>query len=156
MKSFYALVIAFMTATVGTVVVATFAPAWAHDTATHSADAAEAVRAVMHGMFDRPEAELVIDPVVVDSGFAVAGWTQGEMGGRAFLREDGDHWTLVLCAGDEIRTAEALASSGVPPDVASSLAAAIVEAEKDLDPARLAQFASFAGLVMMDDGTAAH
>ncbi len=45
-----------------------------------------AIRAVMHGMFDKPDIELVIDPIAIDDGFAVAGWTQGEMGGRAFLK----------------------------------------------------------------------
>lgn len=122
-------------------------PVTAHETT----DAPAAIRAVLHGMFDKPEAELVIDPIAVEDGFAVAGWTQGEMGGRAFLKEQHGHWTLVLCTGDEIKSVEALAASGVPADTAEKLAAEITEVEKDVDPARLAMFASFGGIVMMDE-----
>jgi hypothetical protein len=111
-----------------------------------------AIQAVMHGMFDRPEAELVISPVVVEGGFAVAGWTQGDMGGRAFLKQDQGKWVLVLCTGDEIKSAEALESSGVPADTAKALSAAIAEAEKSVDAARLKQLASFQGIVRMDEG----
>lgn len=122
-------------------------PAIAHE----EVDPPTAIRAVMHEMFDRPDAELVIDPVVVVDGFAVAGWTQGEMGGRAFLKEHHGHWTLVLCTGDQIRSVEALTASGVPPETAEKLAAEIVAAEASVDAARLAMFASFDGVVQMDE-----
>ena len=122
------------------------APALAHD----DGDAPTAIRAVIHGMFDRPDAELVVDPIAVVDGFAVAGWTQGEMGGRAFLKEQHGHWTLVLCTGDEIKSVEALTASGVPPETARQLAAEIAAAEADVDSARLAMFASFGGIVTMD------
>jgi hypothetical protein len=109
-----------------------------------------AIQAVMHHMFDRPGTELVIYPVVVEGGFAVAGWTQAEMGGRAFLKEADGKWALVLCTGDDIRSAEALTASGVPPDTAGKLAAAIADAEKSLDAGRLKKLASFQGMVRMD------
>lgn len=88
--------------------------------------------------------------MTVEGGFAVAGWTQGDMGGRAFLKKDGAKWTLILCAGDAIRSASGLAASGVPSETANALAAAIAEAEKSVDPARLAKLASFQGIVHMD------
>lgn len=112
-----------------------------------------AIMAVMHGMFDKPNVELVIGPVVVEGGFAVADWTQGDMGGRAFLRKDASRWTLVLCTGDEIRSAEALKASGVPAGTAERLASAIAEAEKGIPPARLKKFASFQGIVRMGEQT---
>lgn len=59
--------------------------------------AQSAIKAVMHGMFEKPNVELVIDPVLVEGGFAVADWTQGEIGGRAFLKESASKWTLILC-----------------------------------------------------------
>jgi hypothetical protein len=110
-----------------------------------------AIMAVMHGMFDKPNVELAIGPVVVESGFAVADWTQGDMGGRAFLRKDARKWTLVLCTGDEIRSAGALEASGVPAGTAKRLASAIAEAEKGIPPDRLKKFASFQGTVRMDE-----
>ena len=109
-----------------------------------------AIQTVMHGMFDKPAAELVIAPVVVESGFAVAGWTQGDMGGRAFLKKDGAKWTLILCTGDGIRSVEGLTASGVPSDTAKALATAIAEQEKSVEPERLKKLASFAGTVRMD------
>jgi hypothetical protein len=119
--------------------------------ATDAGDSPAAIRAVIHEMFDRPDAELVIDPVVVVDGFAVAGWTQGQMGGRAFLKEHHGHWMLVLCTGDQITSAEALAASGVPPESATKLAAEIAAADANVDAARLAMFASFEGVVTMDE-----
>ena len=110
-----------------------------------------AVMAVMHGMFDKPGSELIIEPVVVEDGFAVADWIQGSMGGRAFLKYGAGKWTLVLCTGDEIRSAEALKASGVPTGTAERLAASIAEAEKNISPDRLKMFASFQGTVRMDE-----
>ena len=43
----------------------------------------DAVRDLLHSTFDKPEAKLVVAPVVATAGYAIAGWTQGEMGGRA-------------------------------------------------------------------------
>jgi hypothetical protein len=136
------------------IVAALFALAPAGQVPAHASDAGDspaAIRAVIHDMFDRPDAELVIDPVVVVDGFAVAGWTQGEMGGRAFLKAHHGHWALVLCSGDRITTVEALTASGVPPENAATLAAEIAAADATVDAARLAMFASFEGVVTMDE-----
>lgn len=113
---------------------------------------ANGIMHVMMAMFDKPDMPLSVDPIAIEDGFAVAGWTQGEMGGRAFLRKEGDHWMLILCTGDEIRSAAALAASGVPPESAKRLAAKIVAVEKDVSPERLALFANFSGVVRMDEG----
>ena len=109
-----------------------------------------AIIAVMHSMFDEPNVELIVGPVVVEAGFAVADWIQGDMGGRAFLKEDAARWTLVLCAGDEIRLVEALKASGVPAGTAERLASTIAEAEKSIPADRLKKFASFQGIMRMD------
>jgi len=109
-----------------------------------------AIMAAMHVMFDENNAELVISPVVVEGDFAIADWIQGGAGGRAFLRKDADKWALVLCSGDAIRSAAALASVGVPVDAARRLALAITAAEKGIPTDRLKKFASFQGMVPMD------
>ena len=56
--------------------------------AVRAADASDepAIRHLMLAMFDKPDARLDVGPVVVVDDRAVAGWTQGEMGGRALLR----------------------------------------------------------------------
>jgi hypothetical protein len=136
---------------------AIFAALFLHPAAMARADEPDqaAVKAVMHGMFDRPDAELVIDPVAVEGGYAVAGWTQGAMGGRAFLRQQDGTWILVLCAGDAIRSADGLVIAGVPAETAQSLAAGLAALESAVAPARLATFAGFEGVVRMD-GQAEH
>jgi hypothetical protein len=72
------------------------------------------------------------------------------MGGRALLRRNGHVWQLVLCSGDHIKSAEALEKIGLPVPNARALAARLAEAEKAVPKARLALFAKFDGIVMMD------
>lgn len=120
--------------------------------ATAQAETADltAIRTVIHAMFDRPDAALIIDPVVIRDGYAVAGWIQGGAGGRAFLRLADGNWTLLLCTGDEILSAEALRESGVPEGSAAILAAAISEAEDGIDPVHRKMLSSFQGIMRMD------
>lgn len=100
--------------------------------------------------FDRPYSKLQVDPVVVAADHAIAGWSQGGMGGRALLRRKGHAWQLVLCSGDQLKSADNLIKMGLPADVAKSLAAKLGEAESKVAAARLALFAKFDGIVMMD------
>ena len=106
---------------------------------------------MLNAQFDKPEARLAVDPIVVEDGFAVAGWTQGEMGGRAFLRKKDENWTLILCSGDALKEVATLKEIGVPADVAEQLAADLAAGEKVADPARVALFSRFDGMVMMDE-----
>ena len=110
------------------------------------------IRHLMMAMFDKPDAPLDVGPVVIVDDRAIAGWTQGEMGGRALLRESTDGtWTLVLCAGDGLKAAATLEQAGIPTAQATAMATALAEAERPLDPARLALFSRFEGVVMMDE-----
>ena len=56
-----------------------------------SAEPAETanIAALLHGMFDKPGVTLSVSPVVVAGDHAIADWSQGEMGGRAFEIETG-------------------------------------------------------------------
>ena len=67
-----------------------------------AADSADqtAIATLLHETFDRQNAQLTIAPIVVVEDYAVAGWTQGEMGGRALLRKKAQQWSLILCAGE--------------------------------------------------------
>jgi hypothetical protein len=111
----------------------------------------DAVRHLLHTTFDKPESRLIVEPVVVTAGYSIAGWTQGDMGGRALLQNKQGRWTLILCAGDGIRTAEALRHAGLAPDAAGALAQALTKAEQAVAPERLAMFARFEGLLRMDE-----
>ncbi len=110
----------------------------------------DAVRHLLHATFDKPEARLVVDPVVVVGDHAIAGWSQGDMGGRALLRKKGAAWDIVLCAGDDLKKADLLVKVGMPDARAKALSADLAKAEAMLPPARLPLFSKFEGLVMVD------
>lgn len=123
------------------------APSFAHDDAG-------AIRHVLMETFDRPDERLIVDPVTVEGDIAVAGWAQGEMGGRALMRLKDDHWQIVLCSGDALKEAHALAQFGLSEDKAKAMAEAVATAEAKLDPALVEKFSRFDGVVMMEaDGS---
>ncbi|MCW5774175.1 MAG: copper uptake system-associated protein [Rhodospirillaceae bacterium] len=108
------------------------------------------IRHLMRGIFDRPEAPLAVEPVVVEGDHALAGWIQGEQGGRALLRRHGGAWMIAFCSGDALKSAKTLAEIGVPKPAADALASRLAAAEAKLDPKRVAMFSRFDGLVKMD------
>ena len=114
----------------------------------HTAEAA--IKALMAAQFDRPEQRLLVNPVVIEGDHAIAGWVQGDMGGRALLRRKGHDWQLVLCSGDQIKAADALVQIGLPKPVATLLAKRLADAESRLPQTTLAMFSKFDGIVMMD------
>lgn len=114
-----------------------------------------AIRKLITATWDKPELRLEISPVVVSGAWAIAGWTQGERGGRALmLRSAHGDWSVLACGGDGLKEAKALAMTGMPESTARTLAAALARAEAQLPASRLAKFSTFEGLVRMD--AAAH
>ena len=63
--------------------VAVSSAALAQDTSHEQAE----IRNLMRATWERPNAPLSVDPVVVHDGYAIAGWVQDERGGRALLRK---------------------------------------------------------------------
>jgi hypothetical protein len=117
----------------------------------------DAIRAVLMATFDKPEARLVVDPVVVSGDHAIAGWSQGDMGGRALLRKKGHAWDVFLCAGDDLKKTDVLTKVGLPAVAAKTLSASLAAAEAKVPPDRLALFSKFEGLVMVSgDGHHGH
>lgn len=110
-----------------------------------------AIRHVLMHTFDRPEARLKVDPVVVRRDWAIADWQQGDRGGRALMRrsDDGKGWEINLCSGDGLKSARMLQDTGMSPADAQALAAALAKAEAKLDAKTLARLASFEGTVRM-------
>lgn len=124
--------------------------------AQSDADDAKSINHLLHGMFDKPNETLSVEPVMVAGDHAIADWTQGEMGGRALLRRQHGTWTIILCAGDGIKANEALVKAGVPAADARKLESEMIGVEARLSPEKVAMFSRFEGLVMMDgkDGQA--
>jgi hypothetical protein len=124
--------------------------------AVHVVTAAEpdekaAIRTLIGKTWDKPDAKVEIDPVVIAGTHAVAGWTQGQRGGRALLRKRDASWGVVLCSGDPLRHAAALIEAGVPEAEAQALASGLAAAEQQTDPQRVKLFSTFEGVMRMDD-----
>ena len=128
----------------------TAGPALAHET-----DQAQ-IHHVMMAAFDKPAEPLKVAPVVVQGDYAVADWVQAGRGGRAVMHKEGGHWTIVVCGGDGLKDAAALALTGMSTASAAALAKALAAAEAKLDPAVLQQFAMFDGVVKAGANHGAH
>lgn len=109
----------------------------------------EAIRVLMKGIWEKPESRLDITPISIEGDYAVAGWTQGEHGGRALLRKSDQAWKVVLCSGDALRDADFLQGAGLSAEAARSMVALVVEDESDIPKERVEQFDRFRGVVRM-------
>jgi hypothetical protein len=106
---------------------------------------------VMRDIWERPDARLDIDPVVAVDGYAIASWTQGELGGRALLQKQGGAWQVVLCSGDPLREASTARAAGVPAATAERLTESLRKAEATIPAERRKQLSRFQGLVKMSE-----
>ena len=130
-----------------------FFPTFAHSTKTTPA---QAITHVMKKQFDRPDAPLKVQPVSVEGDYAVAGWIQGNKGGRALLQKEHDQWRITVCAGDGLTQASVLEATGTPPAVAQKLAKTVAEAESKLSADKRQLFASFEGMLKIDANASSH
>ncbi|MFM8702097.1 MAG: copper uptake system-associated protein [Hyphomicrobiales bacterium] len=105
---------------------------------------------LMKGMFDTPENPLSVEPVIVVGDSAIAGWVQGERGGRALLWRVHGRWKIRLCSCDGLKDPKLLESANISAADAATLASQLAAAEAKLDPAVLAKFSSFEGTMMID------
>ncbi|MBG0810988.1 copper uptake system-associated protein [Methylosinus sp. H3A] len=118
--------------------------------AAGSAEDETAVKHLLMQSFDRPDAPLAVDPIVLDGDIAIADWAQGEQGGRALLRRKDGKWEISLCAGDALKQSAALEKLGLARPRAQALAASLAAAERRLSPALLERMSRFDGVVAVD------
>jgi hypothetical protein len=116
----------------------------------------EQIQHAMMATFDKPNNPLKVAPVVVQGDYAVAGWTQGDKGGRALLQKAHDHWEISVCGGDGLTQAKVLETTGMSAANAKALADAVVTAESKLSPHQRHLLGSFEGMVKVDVGHASH
>ena len=107
----------------------------------------------MRKTWERPDAPLSVDPVVVVEDYAIAGWIQDGRGGRALLRKKHGVWDVVLCSGDQLRLPDTVTATGATPELAGRLVANLLIAERRLSADQLAKLALFEGIVQMDATT---
>jgi periplasmic copper chaperone A len=103
------------------------------------------IEALLKAQFDTPENPLTVAPITVQGEVAIAGWSQSEMGGRAFLRKDDLGWFVELCAGKGLLMPEMLTGLGLSNADAVSLLASVNTAEAGLGAEAIALFDSFDG-----------
>nr|WP_312477358.1 copper uptake system-associated protein [Achromobacter ruhlandii] len=125
-------------------------------TASAAATDAEQAAKAMRDIWDKPDAPLVVEPVVIEGDYALAGWVQLERGGRALLRKVHGQWRVHVCGGDGLKDADALAMAGMSPEGAGKLAAAASEAEAKLPEAHRAKFALFGQNIVVGAAHGAH
>jgi hypothetical protein len=112
-----------------------------------AADEAGLIAQVMKSTWEKPGAPLTVEPVVVSNSYAMAGWAQGDRGGRALLRREHGKWVVFVCGGDDLKSARAIEGAGVPLADAARLAKLLSAAEARTSPVLLGKFATFQGIV---------
>jgi len=115
-----------------------------------------AIKSLMAATWDKPDARLLVEPVIVVDGYAIASWTQDKRGGRALLRQENGKWMIVLCSGDPLKSATSIAEVGVPRATAEQLARLLKEAESILPPRQVALFSTFEGVVHIEGDEHGH
>lgn len=117
-------------------------------------DESEAARRLLFETFDKPEARLLVDAVVVEGDAAVADWRQGDLGGRAFLKRKGEAWSIALCAGDALKDSATLQRLGVSKPSAEALSRRLADEEKRLSPDVVERYSRFDGMAAVEaDGS---
>lgn len=102
-----------------------------------------AIASALRTALSAPQA--MIAPVAIAGDAAIAGWTTGETGARAFLRREATGWRVALWSNDSLLLPATLTSLGVSRPEADALRAEIRAQEDALGPAFSARFDAFPG-----------
>lgn len=112
-------------------------------------DDKEQITNLMKSIFDKPEDPLAVAPVVVRGDDAIAGWSQGDKGGRALLWRKVGGWQIRLCSGASLKDAKMLEGAGFSPENAKAMTDELLAEEAKLDPVLVSRFDLFEGTVDM-------
>jgi hypothetical protein len=138
-------------------VVVIYSNAFAHQDNRHQSDRAgamtdqQSVQHVMKAQFDRPESLLSVPAVSIESGYALASWTQDGRGGRALLKKTGGNWSIHLCGGDGLKKSATLVMAGMDKSSAAKLIEKLTVSERSLPVEQVKQFSMFEGVIKIDD-----
>lgn len=110
---------------------------------TSVAEEKTAIINLLQATYGGRSGNLLVDPVIVRTKYAVAGWSRDDSGGRALLHKEGGAWKVVTQAGAEMRDAQFLKDAGLPEKEAKALYNALIAAERDVPEERLAMFDRF-------------
>jgi hypothetical protein len=114
------------------------------------------IRHAMMAVFDKPTDRLSVAPVVVEGNYAVADWLQSGRGGRAVLHKEHGKWVIMVCGGDGLKEARALAQTGMSAVASVRLAKALAAEEAKLSPQTVKMFSLFDGVIKVGAEHNAH
>jgi copper(I)-binding protein len=107
----------------------------------------QAIMAIMKAQFETSDGPLMVTPVAVQGDHAIAAWTQNAEAGRTLLERRDGIWTIVLCAGNDLRRPDFLTEHGV--DDALALSALFNAAEDALGADKVTLHSTFKAVVMI-------
>lgn len=110
----------------------------------------EAIRSELKMQFEKPEAPLKVDPITVVGKYALVGWVQAGMGGRALLKKEQGRWSVLLCGGDGLAKEHELVQAGMDPVSAKALSAGNKAAEALLPDGYRKQLSKFGRTTRMN------
>ncbi|QFY77939.1 hypothetical protein DUD43_09700 [Alcaligenes faecalis] len=111
---------------------------------------ADRISHAMKAIWDSPEAPLVVEPIVIEGDYALAGWTQLTRGGRALLKSRHGEWSVHMCGGDGLNDVETLTMAGMSAEAAERLVKNTSEAEAKLPAEVTAKFSTFGDNMVVD------
>lgn len=121
-----------------------------------ASDDAVRVSQAMKAIWDSPEAPLIVEPVVIEGDYALAGWTQQTRGGRALLVHREGAWHVHVCGGDGLKDIEALTMAGMSEKAAERLINEANRAEGELPMEVREKFSTFGQNILVDKNHHAH
>ncbi|MCX5566788.1 copper uptake system-associated protein [Alcaligenes phenolicus] len=111
---------------------------------------ADRISHAMKAIWDSPEAPLVVEPIVIEGDYALAGRTQLTRGGRALLKSRHGEWSVHMCGGDGLNDVETLTMAGMSAEAAERLVKNTSEAEAKLPAEVTAKFSTFGDNMVVD------
>ena len=119
-------------------------------TARAASPEAERISHAMKAIWDSPDAPLIVEPIVIEGDYALAGWTQLARGGRALLLNRRGEWNVHMCGDDGLNDVETLTMAGMSAQAAERLVKKTSEAEAKLPAEITAKFATFGDNMVVD------
>ncbi len=114
------------------------------------------IQHVLMQQWNKKESPLTVAPIVVEGDHAIAGWMQGERGGRALLRRSHHGWEVYMCGGEDLTKSQVLTQAGVDAASATALAGKLKLAEQGLSLDTRKQLSIFEGVVPVESNHHAH
>ena len=124
-------------------------PVSAHCESEYTQDEAQ-IHHVLIKQWDKKESPLTVSPIAIVGDHAIAGWGQGERGGRALLRRAHHGWEVYMCGGEDLTNPKVLEQAGIDAGTAELLANKLKSAEQAMSSEARKRLSIFEGVVPVE------